>query len=644
MPTTVVKTIGSGSDYSTIQAWEDACPTSNLVTADQIWEGRCKNQTFSGSTVLTVGGTTTSSSCYKHLTTDTGASFRDHGSASSNALRYNASNGAAISGSSPYALYCIDASGENYFRISNLQVQTQSALRGIRGVAGSMVLNCIFEAAGAQIVSGIEYLANSLFVQRGNDTSLATWTGDVAMYNCTWVVPSNFTAASNLLNFAYGGTRTARNCAFFGCSNLQSTLGGGGLTFTTCFTDDPTPPSGCTAVAFDTSTGSGFETITDTGRDFRIKASSAMRDAGTTDSTNAATDIIGRARPQGSGYDVGCWEAVTSVSYSLTAASGTYALTGQAAGLKATRKISAAQGTYSYTGQAALLRIGKLMAAAQGSYLLSGQAAALRATRRILAAAGSYSLSGQIAALRIARILLGGQGSYTLTGTAASLRATRRMAAAYGTYALAGQAAVLSKLSDLKLTADSGAYSLTGYAAQLRATRRMQAAQGTYALTGRPVTFFRGISMAAAQGSYALTGQAAAFRRSRLLVAGPGVYQLSGQVARLLHATRLLAGQGLYSLSGQQVQFIRGRALVANHGTYSLAGQDVGFGSAPKLVADFGVYTLVGRSVSLIWSAELVRFDFTGALYHLSALSYARHTQRSSSARHTSITTPIRAR
>ena len=38
MPTTTTKTIGSTGDYSTLQAWEDACP-ANLVTADEIWRG-----------------------------------------------------------------------------------------------------------------------------------------------------------------------------------------------------------------------------------------------------------------------------------------------------------------------------------------------------------------------------------------------------------------------------------------------------------------------------------------------------------------------------------------------------------------------------------------------------------------------------
>ena len=59
MATTVVKTIGTGGDYSTLQSWEDACP-ADLVSADQIWQGRVKNQEFSSaSSLLNVKNPTT---------------------------------------------------------------------------------------------------------------------------------------------------------------------------------------------------------------------------------------------------------------------------------------------------------------------------------------------------------------------------------------------------------------------------------------------------------------------------------------------------------------------------------------------------------------------------------------------------------
>lgn len=132
--------------------------------------------------------------------------------------------------------------------------------------------------------------------------------------------------------------------------------------------------------------------------------------------------------------------------YSITAAQGSYALTGQAAAVRTARKLVAAQGSYALTGQAAGLKRGYRLVAAAGAYALSGQAAVLRAARRLVAAAGSYALSGQAVTLTytLARSLVAAAGSYALTGQAAVLRLTRKLVAAFGTYNLSGIAVGLS--------------------------------------------------------------------------------------------------------------------------------------------------------------------------------------------------------
>ena len=53
------------------------------------------------------------------------------------------------------------------------------------------------------------------------------------------------------------------------------------------------------------------ENTTTASRDFRPKAGADTIDNGTTDSTNAATDLIGTSRPSGSAYDIGAEEYVT---------------------------------------------------------------------------------------------------------------------------------------------------------------------------------------------------------------------------------------------------------------------------------------------------------------------------------------------
>lgn len=146
--------------------------------------------------------------------------------------------------------------------------------------------------------------------------------------------------------------------------------------------------------------------------------------------------------------------------YTVTAAQGSFSLSGQAAGLKAGRAIAASQGAFALTGQAAGLKAGRTLSAAQGSFALSGQAAGLLATRAVAGAVGAFALSGQAAGLLAARSLSAAQGSFAVSGQTAGLQVARGIVAAVGTFAVSGQAAAL------------------------RATRQIAAALGTFAITG----------------------------------------------------------------------------------------------------------------------------------------------------------------
>lgn len=349
MTTTVTKTIGTGGDYTTLQAWEDASP-ANLVTVDQVWQGQCFNQEFfsSSATLLTVSGTTTDATRYKELTTYVGASFVDNASVQTNALRYNASNGAGIRSTASWS--SIVVINESYFRVSKLQFSAtgQPAVNGT-ATTGAIFDKCIFENSSTNNeplkTYGACTVKNSLAIQRSTYTVAALSNGTSA-YNCTFVRTGSST--SNIITGNYS-TSALKNCAFFGgAATLAS--GSSTRTYTTCYTDTASPPSGCTTVAYDTSTGSGFQNKTDSTRDFRIKAGSALLDVGTTDTTNAAYDIVGTARPQGSAYDVGAWELVVAGATTHTSI-GALATAGAAvAGTAARFRAFAATGVLAPTG------------------------------------------------------------------------------------------------------------------------------------------------------------------------------------------------------------------------------------------------------------------------------------------------------
>lgn len=318
MTTTVVKTIGSGGDYTSLQAWNDAAPAS-LVTADQVWQGNClAGFTPSGgsSTLLAISGSTSDATRYKLLTTASGASFRDNASAETNPLKFDSSMGVGLSANG-YHTPTIAVS-EAYARITKLQVENQgSNSEPAVSITGTNVRidGCILEGSAAPDVLEISgsnpVVTNTLILSRASSpTSVIALSGVVGgtFVNDTVVVVSDKApSSSNLLKLTYSNSIVAKNCAFFGGAIPNN----GNIAYTTCFNDQASPPTGVTHVAYDTSTGSGFQGTTDSARDFRIKSTSAMKDTGTTDSTNAANDIVGTARPAGTAYDVGAWEFAT---------------------------------------------------------------------------------------------------------------------------------------------------------------------------------------------------------------------------------------------------------------------------------------------------------------------------------------------
>lgn len=318
MTTTVTDTIGSsGAAYATIALWEDGTDNTSLVAADEIRVGALKNETFSngGATVATIAGATTDATRYRHLTTDTGASFRDNASVQSNALRYNASNGAAISGADYLSRSIVCT--ENFARFSNLQISAGVGRAGAIEASGTggIIENCILEGGyenGIVIPGAGTIVRNCVLVMRRASANMIASCNNSSnsWYNNTLVCPSDVTPVPSAGFGGSYGTIAVQNCAIFGVTAVKA--GGSTFNFTTCMTDVASPPSGCTTVAYSAASGAKFENISDGTHDYRIKTGSSLIDAGTTDSTNAANDIARTARPSGAGYDVGAWEFVAA--------------------------------------------------------------------------------------------------------------------------------------------------------------------------------------------------------------------------------------------------------------------------------------------------------------------------------------------
>ncbi len=332
MPTTVTSSISlSGTpDFSTPQAWEDAAP-ANLVTADQIWRGEISlpGDNFTGATtVLTVAGSTTDATRYKELTTASGASFRDHADAATNALTYDSTKGCSMSCSGGFQPAM--SVTENYFRFSNIQVETTSTNGSCLQALNAT--NLLFDNLICKSVRGNCFeignnskARNCLAIQeRSAATSVVKLFGSAGLFNCSLVVASDVTAATNIIDESFFAG-TIKNCALFGASN---TADAAGATYTTCYGDDSTPPTGVTNTAYSTSTGAQFEGITLAAANYRIKTGSSLKGAGTIDATEAPADIFGTLRTGSN--DVGCHQFVApGGGISIDGTPATIVLSGQ---------------------------------------------------------------------------------------------------------------------------------------------------------------------------------------------------------------------------------------------------------------------------------------------------------------------------
>jgi len=315
MPTTITKSIGtSGRDYSTIQAWEDACP-ADLTAVDEIWRGECYNDSeflSGGGALLLLDGITTDATRYIELTAASGQSFQDNGSVRSNALTYDQSKGAGLRNTFNYTPN-IEVRVSN-FHLSRLQMKTSgNVAQPILNTSGfgHIFKDLILLGTAGPDLNGTSYNV-SMFLTSAN-TSLGGLILGGDATGCAVVRTSDRSAA---------GTGITRIAGFYSAIILTSTTVFG---FTTP----------CQAAVFDTTNSShnateqasGLPGVSNqhsvsysattpftqagvTGNDLRAIAATPLAGNGLLDATNAPNDISGFARP--AGPTIGAWQLAST--------------------------------------------------------------------------------------------------------------------------------------------------------------------------------------------------------------------------------------------------------------------------------------------------------------------------------------------
>jgi hypothetical protein len=298
MPTIVTKSIGSGGgrDYSTIQAWEDACP-ANLVTDDKVWKGECyDDSTFDEA--VTISGETVDSTHYLWLTAASGQSHVDQ---ARTVARTYGMTGAKLTRNTSYSTTL--TLGVQYCRIERMQLENlRLNAYVIDGSSGSNAFftQCIVKGYTSWSAA-VSTWVNCLIIVAVNDRwePAGARLGTMRLEYCT-LINTNGGASTSLALLSYE-TVTVENCAWFGWAT-GFTSGSGTLSGDYNCTDYSTAPG-----AHSKTSKTFANQFVSTTNDFRAKSGADLENGGTP-ATSYATDDISATVRSASTPTMGAWE------------------------------------------------------------------------------------------------------------------------------------------------------------------------------------------------------------------------------------------------------------------------------------------------------------------------------------------------
>lgn len=317
------------------------------------------------------------------------------------------------------------------------------------------------DTAGYAVSCQLFVLTNTTTRSLTLGASTVTCTGSGNAWNATSTTNLTFSGASSTIVLTSASTKT-----FIGGGLTYGTLSQSGagtlvITGSNTFADiqNPYKTTGATIIDFTsgtTQTVSAFTASGEAGRVLTIE-STVGGSAATLSKASGTVSVEYCTIKDITATGGATWNATNSTDvsgntgwnfiaagFTLTADAGSFALNGQAAGLRAARKLPAAYGAFSLNGQAAGLKYGRKLAAALGSFALNGQPITL-----------TYSGAGP-------KVMVADAGVFSLSGQTLTLRHNRTVTAGLGAFALDGQSVSLAYSGGYRLGADAGSFALNG--------------------------------------------------------------------------------------------------------------------------------------------------------------------------------------
>jgi hypothetical protein len=227
--------------------------------------------------------------------------------------------------------------------------------------------------------------------------------------------------------------------------------------------------------------------------------------------------------------------AIRPMAYTLQAAAASFAFTGNAATLLASRKLVAEVSSIPFTGNSANLLRGFRLSTEVGSFAFTGNDVTLthgEATGvTLVAEVGEFAFSGGDATITVHRRLQADVGSFSVTGNDANLVCARKLTADVSATPFIGSNASL--LCARRISAGTGSFAFTAFTASLLATRRLDAGVGLFDLPASAASITAHRKLVTSSEAFPFSGNDASLRAGRRLVAGAKSFAFIGNDAIL---------------------------------------------------------------------------------------------------------------
>lgn len=301
------KTLGlTGRDYSTLAAWATYVNALNLA-ANEILEVYNDSGAVADTAAVAVGGWTANGFSVT-MRPASGQGIKDNANKLTNALRWNASNGAALTNSVNYT-NAYEFSGTNLV-VEDLQFRATatSASSCAKVQTAGTASRCIFYrsagSGGYVVTQGASgFTINDSLLYGANSSGVQALSPSLVLNNCTI---ATITSGNTGIAQPYSVAPVAKNCVLWNfTTDFQGTAGGASTNNATSkasFGGTGWGTSGQTSV-----TSGDFENVSSGTEDFRIATGSTKLINTGAASVGSGADVVNTTRT--GTLDIGAWES-----------------------------------------------------------------------------------------------------------------------------------------------------------------------------------------------------------------------------------------------------------------------------------------------------------------------------------------------